>query len=177
VKSEELDDAKSQLEQVQSQLIEESDANEEAIENLNNTLDTLKQENKELLANVDLAQNESANLSGQIETLNQRIIELEAAKKMAECQAEDLMKLSAPDSTNLEDEIIAITADRNEIKSHFDDLTEEYEQTRQTLERVQVRVAKVFVSHTIEYLHVMFRCGTIDGEWQPSGKKSSVGTR
>ena len=150
VKAEELEDARSQLEQVQSQLIEESDTNENTIEKLNTELEAEKHrfeelvsEKEELAANFSAKQADSdsqhASLKAQIEVLNKNIVELEAAKKTAEQHAEDMMKLATPEANNnLEDEIIALTADRNEIKSHFDDLSEEYEHTRQELERVQV---------------------------------------
>jgi chromosome segregation ATPase len=151
-KEDELEDARSQLEQVQSQLIEESDANEEVVERLRNELEAEKQvmeslasEKDELVVrltsteaqfNTVTAENEI--LYAQIQQLNQSIAELESAKKAAESHSDELMQLSSPEASKLEDEIIALTADRNEIKAHFDDLTEEYEQTKQTLERIQV---------------------------------------
>ena len=142
VKSEELADAKAQLERVQEQLIEESDMSEEAIEKLREEVDAEKQrlatltgEKEELVANLASKQSE-------ISQLNQSITELEAARKSAESHAEELMKLAAQDaSRSLEDEIIAITADRKEIKSHFDDLSEEHEETKQTLERIMVSLS------------------------------------
>ena len=149
LKTEELEDARSQLEQVQTQLIEESDTSETLIENLKTELEAQKHrfealvsEKEELVANFSTKQIESdsqnTSLQAQVEVLNKNIADLEAAKKIAEEHAEDLMKLATPANTNHEDEIIALTADRNEIKSHFDDLSEEYDQTRQALERVQV---------------------------------------
>lgn len=155
-KSEELADAKAQLERVQEQLIEESDVSEEAIENLRNEVDAEKQrldaltgEKEELVANLaskqfelDSNQPENASLRLQISQLNQSVAELEAARKSAESHAEELMKLAAHDtSRSLEDEIIAITADRNEMKSYVDDLSEKHEETKQTLERIMVSLS------------------------------------
>eukprot|EP00804_Cyclotella_cryptica_P007810 CCRYP_001400-RA/>CCRYP_001400-RA protein AED:0.01 eAED:0.01 QI:249/1/1/1/1/1/3/1581/2188 len=153
-KIDELKDLRSQLEQVQSQLIEESDANEAAVEDLRNELELEKQRAAELASKMEelttqlsskqleivSINTDNLSLNTQIVELNRRIDDLEAAKNAAESHAEDLMKLSAPApvTSNLEDEIIAITADRNEIKSHFDDLSEEYELKKQTLERVQM---------------------------------------
>ncbi|KAL7520438.1 hypothetical protein ACHAWX_005165 [Stephanocyclus meneghinianus] len=153
-KIDELTDVRSHLEQVQSQLIEESEANVAAMENLRNELGLEKQraaalasEMEELTAQLSSKQSDivsinadNLNLHTQIAELNQRIDELDAAKTAAESHVEDLIKLSAsaPVTSNLEDEIIAITADRNEIKSHFDDISEEYELMKQTLERVQM---------------------------------------
>ena len=157
-KTDELNEIRSQLEQVQEQLIEESDTNDAAVENLRSKLEAEKQraetlttEKEDLMAKLSAMQSEfdsinsdNMNLKTQIEGSIQQIANLEAAKKAAESHAEDLMNLSsAPDSSNLEDELIAITADRNEIKAHFDDLSDEYEETKQMLERVQVRSAQI----------------------------------
>jgi chromosome segregation ATPase len=194
-KIDELTDVRSQLEQVQSQLIEESDANEAEMENLCNELELEKQravalasEIKELTAQLSSKQLEivstdadNLNLHTQIAELNRRIDELDAVKNAAESHAEDLMKLSAstPVTCNLEDEIIAITADRNEIKSHFDDLSEEFELTKQTLERVQVRTVTAIscILRPLRFTHGIIISSLADGEWQLGCKEQSFGAR
>lgn len=157
-KDDEIKDLQTQLEQVQSQLIDDSEENEAAMEQLRidlkvteQRLEQLRQKEAESLSILSTISSEKdqlanalsnkeaevaslkaneVNSSLQVEEANRRIAELESQK-------EKLMKLDDGNG-NLEDKIVAITAERNEIKSQLNDMTEEYEKKRKALERVQV---------------------------------------
>jgi len=73
-----------------------------------------------------------------VDEVNRRISELEVAKASAEAQVDKLMALEVQGKENLDDQIVAITAERDELQSELDDITEDYEETRTSLERTSM---------------------------------------
>ena len=141
-KDEEISDLRDQLDRVQNQLIEDAETNDAETEKLRSDIETEKKRYEDLRdkeaessalliklsaekddlasfltkaqAEIDSLKAAEIEYNARIKDANCRNTELEAARSAAEAQVEQLMKL---DNGNTEDQIIAITAERNEIKS------------------------------------------------------------
>ena len=79
----------------------------------------------------------------QTEEAQRRIVELEAANSMAEAQVDKLMAFENQASEHVDDQVITITADRYEVRSQLDDIMEEYEDTRNSIEQTRMKNGKL----------------------------------
>ena len=79
----------------------------------------------------------------QTEEAQRRIVELEAANSMAEAQVDKLMAFKNQPSEHVDDQVITITADRYEVRSQLDDIMEEYEDTRNSIEQKRMKNGKL----------------------------------
>lgn len=155
-----------QLERMQDQLIDDAEENESKIDNLmeeieaaKNRADDFSKEATSLSAIVEQLLVEKDQLSKSlcdaktaINTLNaetkdatlradeaqRRISELEAAKSTVESQVDHLMTSKGCDIRDIEEEITAITAERDDLQLRLDEITKEYGSISKSLDLTRV---------------------------------------
>ncbi|KAL3766667.1 hypothetical protein ACHAWU_003423 [Discostella pseudostelligera] len=152
-----------QLERMQDQLIDDAEANEARVDKLIEELDAARQraddvsqEATSLSATVKQLSIEKEQLSKSLsdtqkaintltaekneatvrsEEAHRRISELEEAKSALEAQVNHLMSSKDQGRDDIDEQIIAITAERNSLQTQLDDITNECDEVSKSLER------------------------------------------
>lgn len=134
----ELIEAKSQVSQMHEQLMSAEDSNEKLKNDFSAETARLNSDRDLLQASLVDLKASHKEVKEELEACRCRAMELEDAKAAAQLRVDELSEIGEEMKAYGSEEVIAITAERDEIQLRLEEVTQELEESRKTVEHISI---------------------------------------